>query len=117
MHRVAHLCTKALTRDTRGGHQVPVEPCRADRSHLLLDGQMRAQLDHPGRGLARVVLLGPLDQIGRDPPLALGRAFDETSSAQGFEPAHVNVEGGLWIAIPGAPEPVQMIDGVIDAVL
>jgi hypothetical protein len=73
-------------------YQRPIEPGRAHRRHLPVDGQVRMQLDvDPARSLS-VVGVTPRHEIRGNPPSAFGFPLNNTRAAQRFQTPDMGVD-------------------------
>ncbi|MCJ0766114.1 Arm DNA-binding domain-containing protein [Variovorax terrae] len=66
-------------------------------------GKLAAGIDvrHQSKILLHVIRSGFLHQVRRHLPDSIRDALHDAGAAQRFEPAHVRIDSGLWVAVVG----------------
>ncbi len=115
----AHGCAEPGGRRCCPVEQGSIEPGRADRPRLSIDGELRDQLGLHAAEPASLMRSGTVEKVVRETPAPIAEPLGRADTAEGFEPANMGTDTGIRIVLaPGlGTGDRQMPVGLIESAL
>ena len=118
MGRELRRCRRktAIGKGVDATDQLSIEPRRADGAYLLLDRQVRQQHN---RGIAQtltIIVSAALHKVIGDAQNAVSQAFNDTDTAQRFQPSHVRGNHLFGVTLQRGTLGADTCQVVVDAI-